>query len=517
MGSFLHKYNTDNVHTRAVIVGLVNLLNSKIFYENVLSDTNIESVTVPFLPNMGGDERFMQDFFTHWNDCLHPRMADGNYDVIPRGTVILDGNTINTNMMTHRFVRGNYVKEVAGELQRFNAFLNSIPLTLDFTIEVETDKLLDAFKIQQSILETFYKVQVFSVNFKGFRVPCQAGFSDDLGVEKTFEFSYQSEDKIKFKFSISLETYYPVTDRTTERRDSNRMNAIGGKIYPEDEKTNSSHYIEILTPKSNDTFFSGGTLPISWEYRGIISQVNLFYQIEGTSQWIPIAKNIKNKGFYDWDIPFFNAEGKEADDDPISTKVITSTGIEGNVRAIINSGGSVDRIIIFKEGLGYAENDEVEISTVPKPFTLPTPTVSPVVQLEIENSGSIKGFNIINPGSGFSPSIETKILIKVEDNTNSSIYGILQKEGKFTGDINNTTIAPDTYYIQNVVPTVFELLEEGYLKEGLQVFGYGIPDDTYINEIDQVNNRIKLTLPVTTTSLEQKFTLSPVEAVLKIF
>ncbi len=176
MGQFLHKHNTDNVHTRAVIVGLVNLLNSKIYYQNVLSDTNIENVSVPFIPNMGGDERFLQDFFLHWNDCVHPRLADGNYDVIPRGVVTLTTNSINTSAMTNRFVRGNYVKEVNGELQRFSAFLNSIPLSMEFDIEIQTDTLLDCFKIQQSILETFYKVQVFSVNFKGFRVPCQAGF-----------------------------------------------------------------------------------------------------------------------------------------------------------------------------------------------------------------------------------------------------------------------------------------------------------------------------------------------------
>ena len=99
MGQFLHKYNTDNVHTRAVIVGLINLLNSRIQYENVLSDTVIETIGVPFLPNMGGDERFLQDFFTHWNDCKHPRMADGNYDVS-----VLGAQTANDNPMAASLV-----------------------------------------------------------------------------------------------------------------------------------------------------------------------------------------------------------------------------------------------------------------------------------------------------------------------------------------------------------------------------------------------------------------------------
>ena len=121
--SFLHKYNTDNVHSRAVIVGLVNLLNTRVQYENVLSDTNIDIVTVPFFYSMTGDERFLQDYFLEWNDCIHPKIADGNYDVIPRGIVTLESNTINTTAMTHRFVRGSYVKEVAGQLQTFNSQL----------------------------------------------------------------------------------------------------------------------------------------------------------------------------------------------------------------------------------------------------------------------------------------------------------------------------------------------------------------------------------------------------------
>ena len=47
---FLHKYNTDNVHSRAVIVGVLNMLNNHIFIENVLSDSNIDIVEIP-LPN----------------------------------------------------------------------------------------------------------------------------------------------------------------------------------------------------------------------------------------------------------------------------------------------------------------------------------------------------------------------------------------------------------------------------------------------------------------------------------
>ena len=233
MSSFLHKFNTDNVHSRAVIVGLLNLLNSKVYIENILGDESIDSIEVPFYYNMGGDERFLQDYYLHWNECMTPRMADGNYDVIPRGIVTLSSNNVNTAAMTHRFVRGTYVKEVDGKMQQYNAFLNSIPLTMSFEVKIETDSYLDAFKVQQSILETFYKVQVYSVQFKGFRVPCQVGFPEDYSLEKTFEFTYQSETKVFVNFSLTVETYFPVPDRTTERLNSNRMTWPPGPGYQE--------------------------------------------------------------------------------------------------------------------------------------------------------------------------------------------------------------------------------------------------------------------------------------------
>jgi len=529
-----------------VIVGLINLLNSRIQYENVLSDTVVETIGVPFLPNMGGDERFLQDFFTHWNDCKHPRMADGNYDVIPRGVVTLSSNTINTTAMTHRFVRGSYVKEVNGELQRYNAFLNSLPLTMDFDIEVETDTVIDAFKIQQAILETFYKVQVFSVSFKGFRVPCQAGFSDDLGIEKTFEFTYQDETAVKFKFSISVETYYPVTDPTTERLDSNRMtriaaqpseagnersgrrlvldqrslnadsDGIGLRIYPIKEKNTPPYYIELTSPSAEDNFFSTGTIPLTWVNTGTITNVSIYYQIKGTEEWIPIVLHLKNTGFFEWVVPFFNTNGDQIESDGISSKVISPSGIDARVRAIIDAAGGVENVVVFESGESYNNDDNIEVTVIPQPFAETPTVVAPLIQASVDGAGSVIGANIVEPGSGFAESVTTSILIKIEDDFNTAVYDVLTKNGTFTGDIDNTTIIEDQSYITNINPTVQELVSTGYLILGLGVTGYGIPNDTTVIDIDEANNTIQLSNVVTEKETNAKFQLSQVEAILKI-
>ena len=156
-----HINNTDNVFSRSVIVGLINLLNNKIQIPNVLSDNKVDVIEIPWFFSQGGDERFMQDYFIHWADCLHPNMVDGNYDIIPRGNVQLTAESINSGALTHRFIRGKRVREVGGQLHTFSSYMNSIPMNYTFEATLKTDTYLDALKISQTIREIIYSTQVF--------------------------------------------------------------------------------------------------------------------------------------------------------------------------------------------------------------------------------------------------------------------------------------------------------------------------------------------------------------------
>lgn len=491
MGEFLHKYNTDNVHSRAVIVGLVNLLNGKIMFENVLSDTSIDIVYVPFFYNQGGDERFMQDYFLQWNDCINPKHADGNYDVIPRGVVTMSSKTIDTSKLTHRFVRGTYVKEVNGQLQQFNAYINSLPISMSFSIDIETDTNLDAFKIEQAIMETFYKTQVFSVNFRGFRIPCQVGFAEDYGIQRTFEYTYQANQRIKMSFTIELETYYPVTDPTTERSNSNRISLGGNTVSLQEAwpESYASPRFDFLTPRSNEKYFSGGTLPLTWTNTGPILRVNLYYRILGTDTWIPIAQNLNNNGYYNWELPFFDESGDEVTNEPQRAYAVSDKGRGGKLRPIINSLGEVEQIIILSSGFVYENTDLVKVELFPKPFVLPTGYVEPEIQLGVINSGEINSINILTPGSGFVPSPITEIELKIEDANSESIYQVFNQEIEFTGDIDNTI--DDGLIIKNISPDVSTLMGRG-LMTGLKLFGAGIVADTEIASINILTNSIEI-------------------------
>lgn len=410
--AYNQKYNTDNVFSRAVLVGMINLLNNKIQFSNVIDNDTQDVIEVPWFPNQAGDERFMQDFFLHWQDCQHPKLATGNYDIIPRGILTLSSESINDSALTHRFIRGKRVKEVNGQLQTFNAYLNSIPLTYNFDCEIKADTYLDAMKITQTIREIFYATQVFYTSFNGFKIPCQVGFPGDYSIEKTFDYSYGDDTDVTITFSLELETYQPVMDKTSEMHDANRMNAINpsyipinlsdGNADPNDViLPNESRSIIITSPISGDSDYSESTMIIEWQSTGTILRNDIYYTLDSGTTWVTIQRNIINRGFYPWSIPSFNPKFPYfvLDQEP---------DIQGKFRAIVDGNGQITDIIIFEGGLGYTNTLKVEVEE--------TNFVGTPAQVEaIVENGTIVNFVIHDGGSGYTPTLQQTIGIKVTD------------------------------------------------------------------------------------------------------
>jgi len=241
MSGFLEKYNINEVFLRGIIVGLLRSLNEKVTYTQINEQQEILEVYIPFFYSMSGDESFLQDFYLDYLDCDgNSPFAEGNYDIIPRGVVTLTGVNIDTASITNGFVRATYnVETVEGQMKAFSAYTSSIPLSMTFDIKLRADTLLDTFKIFQSVIQTFYKVYSFNVEFGGMRVPVQVGFPEQYQNDKQIEFSYLSTQKyIETTFSIAVETYYPQKDIATERFRGNLMQAGIKLKLSTDETTN---------------------------------------------------------------------------------------------------------------------------------------------------------------------------------------------------------------------------------------------------------------------------------------
>jgi hypothetical protein len=227
MSGFLEKYNTDDVFLRGVIMGLIRSFNDKLTYIQVNDKQEVLEVFVPFFYSMTGDESFLQDFFIEYKECLTDKtIAEGNYDVLPRGIVTMQSSEINTGGLGNKFTRMTYAKEsLEGEMKTYSSYTNSVPLNLSFNVAMKVDTMLDAFKIYQSVISTFYKTYTYSFEYQGFRIPVQVGFPESYEINKQLEFSYASNDYIQFNFSVAMETYFPEKDLSTERFRGNLMQA----------------------------------------------------------------------------------------------------------------------------------------------------------------------------------------------------------------------------------------------------------------------------------------------------
>lgn len=302
--SLSNKFNNEDILSRAVIAGLLNVLNNTIEYEQKWSNHDIEKVNVPWFYNQSGDERFMQDFYTHYADCEFPKPVDGNMDMIPRGVITYTGSIIDSQRITNRFVQGKYVKEVNGQLESFVSFLYSIPLTIMFDCELWVDTQISAMKIEQAIREYFYKTITYYVYYKGLRVGCTSGFSEDITIDKKIAHSFEPDKQIKMTFTIEVETYQPVFDPTTEMNANNNIKSFGYRMYSNDEKNDGR--IRISSPSSELIWPKSFPLPIEWDYDSegaIINKVDAFWLNHGENEWFEISKGIPNHQFYNWVIP----------------------------------------------------------------------------------------------------------------------------------------------------------------------------------------------------------------------
>ena len=300
------RYNNEKILSRAVIAGILNILNNKISYEQVWSNDDIEQVKIPWFYNMSGDERFMQDFYTHYAHCLPPKPVDGNFDMIPRGIVTYMGSTVDSARTTSRFVQGNFLKEVNGQLQTYRSFLYYIPLNMNFDCELWLDTQITSLKIEQLIREIFYKTITFYVYYKGMRVGCTVGFPEDLTLEKNIQYSFETANTTvpKIKFTLQVETYQPVFDPTTEVNANSYMTGIGFRLYTQEGKNDGN--ITITTDYSNTVLPKGYPLLLEWDYineKAIINKVDILWSNAGDNARNVIERAVPNNEYYVWNIP----------------------------------------------------------------------------------------------------------------------------------------------------------------------------------------------------------------------
>jgi hypothetical protein len=456
---FNGRKNTDDIHIRSIIVGLINMLNNQIFYENVIDDTHSDIVEVPFFYSTTGDERFLQDYFLQWNDCIYPKKVDGNSDPIPRGVLKIGDISIDTAGLTQRWIRGEFSRIINGTTETFSAYINSLPLKIEFEVEIKFDTLNECFKTFQAILETFYRVRIFNVEFKGMMIPCQVSFPESMPVEKSFEFSYPSEKEISMKFSLDIESYYPVIDEPNLGSKNARDLKTDGNITT--AKLTNADFDAILRRKRGIKYYDGSSQYLLDTYGEPVKDEN--------------GNPVKNPNYSDGNI-FDNLSSKISTLRHATNKmdglIIGRENVKGNFNDYKNKGeiklltplanesykslndleitweftGWIDKVnLYYSEDYG---NSWVEISrlydarkssynwSIPD-FSHPisgvvisdrVPSQQADIRLLVDGTGSIYDYVIVNGGSGYDESAS----LEIESNGAGAELSLVLTDGVIT-------------------------------------------------------------------------------------
>jgi hypothetical protein len=222
--------NTDDIFLRNLTIALLDLLNDEMEF-SLSRDDRKSSFNVPFVYNYGTDEGFLKDFYIGLpDDCKIP-VAEGTYDIIPRGIVTLSSFQVKSSDITNKFVRGSYTELERGEndqnvLTGYSAQLFSLPLAVKFDIKIICDNLNKAFKIAESMLNINYANRVMYFQYNGVRIPAQFQFPPQETIDKQYKFSFTDNNKLTITLSVDVETYFPSFEATSKRKSKNVMERI---------------------------------------------------------------------------------------------------------------------------------------------------------------------------------------------------------------------------------------------------------------------------------------------------
>jgi hypothetical protein len=216
-------------------------------------DDHKETFSVPFLYNFGTDEGFLKDFYIGLPDNCQIPVAEGTYDIIPRGIVTLSSFQVKSSDITNRFIRGQYSELERGPndqnvLTGYSAQLYSLPMSVKFDVKIICDNLNKAFKIAEKMLDINYANRVMYFQYNGVRIPAQFQFPTNETVDKVYKFSMTDQNKINVTLSIDVETYFPSFEQSSKRLSTNVIERINLNKKDDSGNNMTSSWVDQNTP-----------------------------------------------------------------------------------------------------------------------------------------------------------------------------------------------------------------------------------------------------------------------------
>ncbi len=229
-----------------------------------MSATERTIVDVPFYYAISGDENFMRDnfLFTTGTDenCNPLGLADGNYDVVPRGVINMTGLSIDSSALVNKRNVGTYAKLADdGTMRSFSSEFQMIPVLVNFDVEIRVSSQLDTLKVAEMIIKTMYKSNYFNVEVGHledgtYRIASYYSLPEDYDIKRPVEFSFDDKERYSVTFPIEVKSFIPSFEWETERHNGNRMFEIYNyatelKNYPDMDRTSVDSHERVVTKK----------------------------------------------------------------------------------------------------------------------------------------------------------------------------------------------------------------------------------------------------------------------------
>jgi len=234
------EFNKDLSYLRHIITALLNELNDKIYFYNVIDEDTKQKIGVPFYYSVTGQERFLLDNFLF--DNLAEGKAIGDYEKVPRGVIQLDSSTIDSSALINKFVRTQIIRPYKGQLKTFALMTQAIPVTLSFSTTIIVNNNIELFKVTEALISRLYKNNIFYVDYGGFQAQSNFSLPEDLAQEQLFEYGFTDRKEYKVTFTLEVKSFFYVFENDLQlaeipmqvRETSNNSKLSGVGVYSGD-------------------------------------------------------------------------------------------------------------------------------------------------------------------------------------------------------------------------------------------------------------------------------------------
>ena len=227
MSSYNLESNKDNTFIRNVIIGVLSVLQDKIYIEQVVSAERTDIIDVPFLFSMTGSQSFLLEHFLNneWTDA-HNKEGYLNYERVPRGVLNMTSISIDSGSLINKFVRMEILRKEDTNLVPYSFETMIIPMNFSFDVRLICNSFIEQFKLTEAIIKKFYKNNVFYIDLGGYKIQGNITLPDDYEHEKPFEYSFSDQQKYEITFSLEVSSYMPVFDEKSKFAVANKMTTV---------------------------------------------------------------------------------------------------------------------------------------------------------------------------------------------------------------------------------------------------------------------------------------------------